>query len=174
MRLPWLRPWAARRVASRSLAELATFPRRRYDRQTTWHARRRNLTVAVETLDLMAADAGVRIGHPLIAPGLVGALAGAGRGIRDTDRHQTLRRFFADVLPAEVAARRDKAVFSEVIYRGASREVRNAFDPTGMDESLVDVTALRAIWRTEPPPYQTALLMQQAWLVQDRGDSGSA
>ncbi|HWB67310.1 MAG TPA: asparagine synthase-related protein [Mycobacteriales bacterium] len=174
MRLRWLRPGPARRLAARSLAELATFPRHRYDRQTAWHVRRRNVTVAVETMELLAADAGAQIGHPLISPVFVGALIRAGAGIRDTDRNRTVRRFFADVLPAELVARQDKAVFSEVIFRGVSRDLRNTFDPGAIDENLVDVTALRDVWRSEPPPYQTALLMQHAWLAADGEKAGSA
>lgn len=68
-------------------------------------------------------------------------------------------------LPPLIIAPRRKATFDEVFFRAPTREVVRAWDGGGVDESLVDVAALRREWSGWPINPRTAALVQQVWLA---------
>jgi asparagine synthetase B (glutamine-hydrolysing) len=161
-RLPWLTPRAQAMYASR-LAGSAEVPRR-WDRQLAWMSGRRSMTVAAETLAVLAEDAGARVLSPLLAPGFLGALATHGGRHGMGDRTATLRRLFSGLLPEAVLARPDKATFGPVFFGPATRRFAADWDGSGVDPALVDAGALRRTWLAERVHWQSSDLIHRCWL----------
>lgn len=67
---------------------------------------------------------------------------------------------FHDVLPSDLRARRTKASFDGAFWHEHSRELVRRWDGGGVDESLVDVDALAAEWRSQSPDPRTFTLLQ--------------
>jgi hypothetical protein len=162
--LDWLRAPFARRIQRAEARERAAEPAR-WDRRLRWQADRRRLALALRSLDLLAADAGATVVHPLLAPGFLDALARAGGRNGFGDRAATLEAALSPVLPRALRGRRTKARFGEVFLGEHTRRFIAGWNGSGVDPEVVDVDALRAAWRSPQPPLFTALLMQQAALA---------
>jgi asparagine synthase (glutamine-hydrolysing) len=164
--LPWLRPAAQREFVDR-------WARMAADEPLGWAARLRNvgacryLRVGIQSLDVLAAPHGVRIGHPFTDVTLTEALARLPWRGRYRDRTEGLRMLVGALLPDEVLRRTSKALFDEAFWTAGSREFAAAWDGTGLDPDLVDADALRREWQSEQPLAQSYLLLQQAWLHAD-------
>ncbi|MGH2902194.1 MAG: hypothetical protein ACRDK7_01155 [Solirubrobacteraceae bacterium] len=115
-------------------------------------------------MDLVAADTGTLVSHPLVDPGFVGALAAAGGAEGFGPRSTALRRLFAGVVPAEVVQARRKATFEEVFWRGPSRRLIEDWDGAGVDLGMVDAGGLTAEWAKPFPDSGTVPLLQQVLL----------
>jgi asparagine synthase (glutamine-hydrolysing) len=129
-----------------------------------WEARARALVVGCRTLELLGSDEGVRVGHPLIHPGFVEALAAAGRRRGLGDRTAVLTALAGDLLDPAILGRVSKATFGEVFWGRHSRAFAEGWTGNGVDESLVRPDALRAAWLGDPPHPLSNLLLQAAWL----------
>lgn len=139
---------------------------RRWDRQLAWMAGRRSVTVAADTLAVLADDAGARVLSPLVAPTFLGALAMHGGRHGLGGRTATLRGLFAGLLPKEVLARPDKATFGPVFFGPAFRRFAADWDGSGIDPALVDARALRHTWLAERVHWQSSDLIHRCWLAQ--------
>jgi hypothetical protein len=161
---PWLRPAARRQAAARFAADRAREPLR-WDARVRWQPRRGDLAVQISGLQELAADAGTRALLPLVDPGFIAAVARAGGRRGFTTRLAAVAALLGEIVPNAILERRTKAVFGEGFWRSPARTLAREWDGDGVDPSLVDIPALRSIWRArELPPFRTALLIQQVWL----------
>ena len=79
-----------------------------------------------------------------------------------------MRALFSDLLPPDVLGRRHKATFNDAFFTARARRFAEAWSGGGLDESVVDPDAARAAWRAEHVDYRSALLLQSAWLHDQR------
>ncbi|MFI0793944.1 asparagine synthase-related protein [Micromonospora rubida] len=161
---PWLRPEVARQARRAFRAEQRAEPHRLAGR-VAWHLRRRDLTMTRASLAAVAADHAVLAVTPLLDDGFAAALAAHHGGLRSPSRRELLAAIADAALPPLIVAPRRKATFDEVFFRAATRETVGAWDGGGVDESLVDVAALRREWSDWPVNPRTAALVQQVWLA---------
>ena len=170
---PWLHDGAARRVRWRLSAQMADEPLR-------WRARygwlRRSSYVATGTsnLELLAADAGAQLAHPLATGEFLAALAALPTARRFWSRAGGMRTIAGDVLPPDVIDRETKARFDGAVWTSHSREFADGWSGGGVDPALVDADALREAWSEERPDVRTVALMQTAWLARDRAEGSAA
>ena len=94
----WLRPEAAREALSLAARRAAQEPAW-WRNRIRWRLRRRDLAACRESLELLAADAGVRAIAPILDPGFVAALARAGGRSGYGDRTVTMRAVFGGLVP---------------------------------------------------------------------------
>ncbi len=161
---PWLTPAATRVLARGWGADSASEPAR-LGRRIEWLHGRRWLQAGTRSLDLLAGDAGAAIEHPLLSLEFGAALtAGAGRSGFD-DRGGALRELFGALLPHDVLSRTTKACFDAAFWAAHSREFARGWHGQGVDPTVVDREALRAVWAGPEPDAHTYLLLQAAWLT---------
>lgn len=160
---PWLRPAPRREAAARFAAARAREPMR-WDARVRWQPRRGELAAQLAGLEQMAANAGARVVLPLLDPGFLASLARAGGRRGFPNRLAAVRALLGGIVPCAVLERRQKAVFDEAFWGPRSRMLAREWDGDGVDPSLVDIPALKLIWRGDRPPARTALLLQQVWL----------
>jgi asparagine synthase (glutamine-hydrolysing) len=79
-----------------------------------------------------------------------------------------MRSQFTGVLPDELLARPDKAVFAAAFVGSWTRDFARAWQGEGVDHDLVDPEILRATWLAEGFDSRAALLLQAAWLQGQR------
>ncbi|GAB3081637.1 asparagine synthase-related protein [Micromonospora schwarzwaldensis] len=162
--LPWLRPEVTRQARRAFAAEQRAEPRRLAAR-IAWHLRRRDLTMRRIGLAAIAADHDVLAVTPLLDERFAAALATRHGRLRSPSRPELLVAIADAALPPVIIAPRRKAAFDEVFLRSATRELVRAWDGSGVDDSLVDVAALRREWSRWRFDSRTAALVQQVWLA---------
>ena len=174
LELPWLRPAALAAVLAAVVANDASEPIR--SRQhVRWILGLRALQVGLECFDLVAADYGAGIVSPLLDPVLGETLTREPGRSFYMDRTRAMHALVGDLLPADVCARTSKAIFQGPFWNRHARAFSSDWDGTGIDESLVDVDALRAHWHSPEPVAQSMTLLQAVWLAADsRPGDGSA
>ena len=160
----WLQPEVAAWYAAASVEDIlgAALPYPAAVRQT---ASRRAGRVALANLDAVGRSLGVRYVHPFFAPEFVRALGEFGGRLGFASRTATMRALFDDLLPDEVNARDGKVYFNNAFIHGHSRAFLEQWDGTGLDSDLIDVDALREVWRQPTIHSGTFQLMQAAWLA---------
>ncbi|HEX2505576.1 MAG TPA: asparagine synthase-related protein [Gaiellaceae bacterium] len=161
----WLLPDARHELARRWGRQTASEPRRRRA-HVRWRGRFRYHRVGGESLALLAADSGVQLVHPFLAPAFRAALART----PFEERTGAFRALVGDVLPDEILARRTKSSFDEAFFARHSRAFVLSWDGTGVDNFPVDPDALAAEWRSGRPDARSLLLLQAAWLARDLRD----
>jgi hypothetical protein len=164
IQLPWLRPNAQAAVVEDWFADQANEPAR-WQAWIAWQARRRIRAVARSTHAAIAADVGTVDVHPFFEPVFLGALARAGGRTGWGGRTELMRALFADLLPDDLLARRDKPEVDPAFFAGHTRAFLRDWSGGGIDTRLVDEDALRKEWAQPTPPAMTALLLQSAWLA---------
>lgn len=171
---PWLRREAAARV--RRLERLASVEPFRYDRSVVWTARQRVTEFGRQSLAVLGEETETRVDAPLLDPRFVAALARAGGRFGWGDRSATMRAVARGALPDRLLGRRDKAAFNAVFFGPRTRAFAERWSGGGIDESLVDPELLRDAWLDPDPLFHSAMLLQVAWLHDDRlhvsGSSG--
>ena len=160
--LEWLTPAARGEVRAAWADDLAGEPRR-WERRVHWLARRRWLVLGLRGLELVAADAGARVVHPLLDPPVVSALAKAFPAAGPGPRADAMRALFGDVLPEAALTRRSKARFDSVAVSEPTRAFVEGWEGETAGP-FVDLQALRQTWRTPGGPLRTASLIQALWL----------
>ncbi len=169
--LPWLRPDVLSAVETGLAHEIAGQPRR-FDRWLAWLAQRRSIALGLSTIDLLARECGAHAAHPFLDGRFLAALARDGRLTGWGERTEMMRALFSDVLPAEVVGRTAKSSLGGGFWRVGSRAFAADWDGSGIDESLVDPTALRAAWTVSRPKIGAIAVLQGAWLAGDARDGG--
>jgi asparagine synthetase B (glutamine-hydrolysing) len=162
----WLRDNARRAVEQAAANEAAAEPLR-WGRRFEWLRRLRHMEVSLDSLDVLADGEGVAIHHPLADGGFWAELAALRRSDRFRSRTDAMRRFFGDLLPEPVIARRTKASFDEAFWNRHSRAFAAGWSGGGVDADLVDTEALRREWTHERPDARTFTLLQAAWLAEN-------
>jgi diadenosine tetraphosphatase ApaH/serine/threonine PP2A family protein phosphatase len=169
----WFRPAAYRALAAEWAAEAASEPRG-WEAQMAWRRRLRYLHVGLSSLALLAADASVRIVHPLVDAGFSAALAHLPKSLRFADRTAAMRLVFGELLPDEVLARTTKSSFDQAFWSEPSKAFVADWRDEGADPSFVDVEALRREWTSAEPDPRSFTQLQAAWLASKAGANGSA
>ncbi len=160
----WLLPEAAAWYKATAVRDIldAALPYGKAVRQT---ADRRAVQVAMRNLDAVGRAAGVRYVHPFYDPAFLAALSAFGGRLGLANRTQTMRALFSELLPDEVNAREGKVYFNNAFIHGYSRAFLDEWDGTGLDTDLIDVEALREVWRQPSIHAGTFQLIQAAWLA---------
>ncbi|MEU3455152.1 asparagine synthase-related protein [Micromonospora sp. NPDC006766] len=164
---PWLHSRVSRQLRQALRAEQRAEPHRLAGR-IAWHLRRRDLAMTRAGLAAVASDHDVLAVHPLVDDGFAAALAAHRGRLRTPSRRELLADIADAGLPPLVVAPRPKATFDEAFLRAATREFIRSWDGTGVDETLVDVNALRREWSDWPVNSLTAALVQHLWLAGHR------
>jgi hypothetical protein len=127
---------------------------------------RRYVRVCRENFRLVAAPHDVEVFHPFVEAPVLASLgerhfAGLGgrRGVWDY--------LFAGLLPDALLRRTSKAVFDDPLWTDTAIEFARSWSGRGLDESLVDVDALRAHWLGDDRSVMSTSLLQAAWLADD-------
>ncbi len=160
--LPWLTAEAAAaRARARGHESVEPLWWGRSVTETWWRSRERLALVAS-----IAAACGedVTVEHPFMDPAFVSAVAGALWRAGFPTRAAAMDLLFGDALPQEVRHRSDKAAFFAPFVNRHSRAFIEAWDGSGVDETLVDVPALRACWSADQVDARSYALLQSAWL----------
>ena len=162
--LPWLRP-DAQRVVDKAFAEERASEPLRWDRWVGWWSRRRYHIVGRAAIEVVATAAGTRILHPFHDPHFLAALSRHGGWYGYGYRADVMRANFSEVLPEAVITRTSKAAFASTFWGDATRRFVDDWDGTGVDETRVDIDALRKAWTAERPDFRSASVLQSAWLA---------
>ena len=161
--LPWLTAEAAaayRRARAQEALEPVWWGRSVTHKW--WRSRER---VALRASIAAACGDEVTVEHPFMDRDFLSAIAGALWRVGFPTRRAAMDLLFADVLPAAVRERSDKAAFFAPFINRHARAFIAAWDGTGVDEALVDVAALRASWSAEQVDARSYALLQSAWLA---------
>jgi hypothetical protein len=161
--LPWLTAAGRAELARLEAAELACEPAR-FDRFAQVAVRRRDLTLAVETLALLAGECGAALHAPFADPRFAAAMGRAGGATGFAGRAEAMEAALGGPDPAGVLRRDDKAVFNHVFWTARTRRFAAEWSGGGLDERVVDSAALRDIWLSGGSDHRTAMLFHQAWL----------
>ena len=164
---PWLTRDAARGFLRAWAAEQAREPRG-LERRLRELPGRRAMRVGRRSLDLLAADAGATIEHPLLHPHVLAAVAAEGGRYGWTDRTAAMRALFDGLLPREVLGRTSKARFEGAFWGRRSREFAAGWRGEAADPAVVDLHRLREVWSEDEPDAHSYLLLQAAWLERAR------
>jgi hypothetical protein len=123
--------------------------------------------MALETFDLLAADADVQLVHPFNTPRFLASLSRAARAFRFADRTRAMRWLFSGLLPEEVSARSTKAGFRDVFWNRYSSAFAQEWAGDGADPELVNVEVLQALWRSAQARehFRSCTQLQAAWLA---------
>ena len=161
--LPWLQPAAEEPALALLAARQATVPMR-FSRAATTQITHRCFTGAAGTFRALGEALGTATELPLFQPGVVESLAGAGGWLGFGEQRAMLQRLVADLLPSELLARRPTPDLNPVFFGEPSREFAARWNGAGLDESVVEIEALRRSWLSNRPDPRTACLLQYAWL----------
>jgi hypothetical protein len=165
--LPWLRPGAQREVVRHFAREAVAQPVNwdAWVRRYWWHCRYR--TTACASLDRVIADAGDAWGvHPLCDAEFLVRITAERRQLGFRNRTQAMEALFGDLLPQSILSRSSKSRFNTAMWEHHARRFDAQWDGSGVDESIVDVGALRREWSLPRPDARSFSLAQQAWLDQ--------
>ena len=162
---PWLTP-AALDSFAHDLARSAAAEPLDWRRAVLNFPQTRPVFLAMETLDLLAADADVLRVNPLLSPGFLRALGVAGGRFGFPGRTAAMRALFSGLLPEEVLTRTSKCHFNRAVFGPHSRAFADGWSGEGVDPAVVDVTALRAAWSSPEPHAMTYSLLHSCWLAE--------
>ena len=161
--LPWLAPDATEtytRALARETEEPLWWGRSVVD---GWWRSRQRLALAASIAAACGED--VQVAHPFMEPTFLGAVAGALWRTGFPSRAAAMDLLFGEALPQAVRQRSSKAAFFAPFVSRYSRAFIRSWDGTGVDETLVDVQALRACWDEARVDARSYALLQSAWLA---------
>jgi Asparagine synthase len=161
--LPWLTPEAAAAYTrARARASLQPLWWGKSVTDNWWRSRERLALVASLTA---ACGDDATVVHPFMDRDFLTAVAGALWRLGFPTRAGAMDLLFGDALPEAVRHRSDKAAFFAPFVNRHSRAFIAQWDGTGVDEALVDVSALRACWAEEQVDARSYALLQSVWLA---------
>jgi asparagine synthase (glutamine-hydrolysing) len=131
-------------------------------------AQRRGVRIGWESMRLLARDVDAISVQPLGDPTFLASAANVGGKLGIGDRTAIMRSLFAGVLPDQLLARPDKATFGPAFIGAATLEFARSWQGEGVDHRLVDPDILKASWGPERFDFRGALILQAAWLHQQR------
>jgi asparagine synthase (glutamine-hydrolysing) len=166
--VPWLRPGIMKDF-QRALAHAQAEEPRPWDRWIEWFSHHRSPQLALRSMTALTNDVDALLVQPLAEPGVLAALRDAGRRRGIGDRTHLMRSLFDTLLPDNLLARPDKALFGPAFRGEPSQTFARDWQGEGVDTELVDPEALKREWLSESMSFRSALLMQAAWLQMHRG-----
>ena len=161
---PWLRPHAIREI-KRVAGDYSASEPWTLTRRMRWYRAQDSMAIGTRALDLVAADAGATIEHPLLDARLWGAVAAAAPRGGFRDRESALAVVAGHVLPRETLSRRSKASFDAVFFHDHARALVRDWEGDGVPEQVVDTDSLRTHWHEESPDAHTFTLLQAVWVA---------
>lgn len=165
--LPWLRPQAAGE-AMRLLAAEVGGGDVRFNAALRSLLTHRCFSGTLHTMRTVAEPTGARVLIPTLEPELFMTLARLGGAWGWGDRSRMLQALAGHLLPPEVVTRPDKGRFNQVFFGEHTRAFGERWSGGGLDEELVDTELLRDMWSGDRRDWRTGLLMQQAWLHDEK------
>jgi asparagine synthase (glutamine-hydrolysing) len=160
---PWLRPevdaWAQEEW--KRLRDLEPVRHDRAVLQHWWSSR--YVQVTRQSLALLAAGHGAAVAHPFNEPRFLQAVARERGRAGPVHRSRETIRLFSDVLPRETLVRVGKATFNGAFWGPETQAFVADWDGSGVDDDLVDVERLAAVWAGADPDARTWPLLQSAW-----------
>lgn len=130
-----------------------------------WVAQSRHVRLGISNIVALAAEMGTAYSAPFLAPEFLEVLGRAFGYLGPAGRTAAMQALFGPLLPDEVLARATKAVFTLPAWGRCTREFVAGWSGDGLDETLVDVEALRLHWANSRPNAMTFGLVQAAWLA---------
>lgn len=170
---PWLRPEALEEAVRAMAAADAARPRT-YRRSALVVPTRRTHRSLTRNRAVFAREVDVNLSSPFLDADVVHGVARLGGIFGFASRTEAMRHLFHDLLPDEVLARRTKAAFNGGVVRDGTRAFVEAWDGSGVDESLVDAPRLREAWRRPSVSALSWTLLQTAWLAGQRSQRAPA
>lgn len=170
---PWLLPEARERhhqLAARDLAGEPLTTRRSLE----WLLTRRVAAVASHNYGVLAAEHGLALGEPLLAPAFVRSLARTAGTWGYVSRTAAMREIVGDLLPEVIVDRRSKAYFNRAFMGDETRTFAETWDGSGVDAELIDADVLREEWLSDFPSAISTPLLHAAWLATAVGHDGGA
>ncbi len=164
----WIRPDAFRYLAHVMAADRADDPLR-WDRYQQVNRRRRSTDLSLRTIQRLCALEGTNFIAPFLDERFLAALGAWGGTFGRGDRTEVMSTLFSGVLPGPILARTSKATFGGVFWGPASRTFAHEWDGATFERDLVDPDALRQEWLAPVPVYGSAIPLQAAWLLANRG-----
>ena len=164
---PWLRP-RGRRVAQSAAAGDSLVASRTARRRMARSLGMRYSAVGTSALDLLAADAGAEIAHPLLDVRLWSAVAASAPRAGFVHRDTALSTVAGHLLPADLVSRRTKASFDGLFFNTHARALAEEWSGGGVPPDLVDAAALREHWLGDAPDAHSLTLLQAACLASGR------
>lgn len=168
---PWLHSGARSAVTEALVRDAAAEPLRVRQR-LAWRLSLRYVRVGTASLELLGAEDGVRIVHPLADPEFCAALARMLRRGGESSRTAVTQEIAGGLLPREVTERPGKAAFWEAAWGPHSRAFAARWDGGGVDPELADVEALRRAFAAGERDGRLLLPLQAAWLATERSSAG--
>lgn len=160
---PWLTTEANERLTRTYASELAGEPWR-WSRRWSWWRRRRHVGVGFRSLELLAADNNVVIGHPLTDRRFARSAARLASRQRIFERTGLMTALFHADLPGALLERRSKATFDEIFWSEHSRRLGPEAASWLRAGGPVDIPGLEAVWRSPAADPHSLLLLQALWL----------
>jgi Asparagine synthase len=166
LRFGWLREPAQKALTHAWAAQAAGEPLRRLRRLRWWRSLR-YVVVGLAALDLLAADSGAQIVHPLSDRRFLEAFARVGSTAGFASRGEAMRSVFGNLLPEALYSRSTKVHFDEVFRHRHTLEFAGSWEGEGADPEFVDVDALRKLWLSGEAEANSFTLLQWAWLARE-------
>lgn len=165
--LPWLTPDAVV-VHGRARAQGSLEPLWWGQSVTDeWWRSRQRLAMCASIAAACGDD--VTVEHPFMDPAFLSAVAGALWRLGFPSRAAAMDLLFAEALPQGVRHRSDKAAFYAPFVNRYSRAFIDSWDGTGVDDTLVNASALRACWNQDRVDARSYPLLQATWLARNDG-----
>lgn len=98
-------------------------------------------------------------------PAFLSAVAGALWRVGFPTRASAMDLLFGEALPQDVRHRSDKAAFYAPFVNHYSRAFIDSWDGTGVEDRLVNASALRECWNQDRVDARSYPLLQAAWLA---------
>ena len=165
---PWLQAETRARMVRALTADTATEPLN-WRTAVRQHPYTRPVSVALETMALLSAEADVVRSQPLLSAAFLDAVCAAGGLMGFVGRTTAMRQLFGDLLPDALLARTDKCWFNRAVFGTHSRAFVARWSGGGVDPSMVDADALREVWTADEPNAMTFALLQSCWLATEGG-----
>lgn len=162
-RLPWLTE-AGQQAFEDTVGHNYSGVAERWDRHVLSAPYARSIKLGIRDAARLAASHGVAYRAPLVDAHFTAALAKAGGWRGFGGRARTMRALFSGLLPEDLIARRDKAVFRDAFFTAETRRFATEWSGEGLDLSLIEPEPLRATWAAERVDYRSSVLLQSAWL----------
>lgn len=166
---PWLTERVRRDLARTSILDEAAEPLapRRF---VEYEMSRPGVWVLQHNARQVRRHFGVDLQSPLLETEFLAALAASVPWHRWIGRTEIVSRYFADLLPPEIAGRRTKAEFSAAYFARHTRQFAERWDGTGLPVE-VDAGWLKHHWASADPVHGgSCLLLQHAALSAERGE----
>jgi asparagine synthetase B (glutamine-hydrolysing) len=161
--LEWLRTEVREEYLLRSARQWADEPLA-WPHAVHWVTSCRHVHLGLASMTALASEAGTSLYAPFLDPRFVRAVAGAFGLLGPPSRTVAMRALFGHLLPEALVTRRTKAVFTLPAWGAQTRQFLSSWRGTGLDDSLVNVEALRRHWERPRPSAMTFCLLQKAWL----------